>query len=180
MFEIPDYNGIGVYAIINDTNGKVYVGSSINIASRFKQHNASIKTGNYNQKMLEDIHKGDSFHVEILEKIADGITRDELNKRERYYADKYNAFKSGYNSMNIPTIENRPYEYYKNRSDNRSKIIVEEYEQNYLAPLRAKPVKKIVTIRKYSLDEVNNHIKKRGYFNFTYYINHLIEEDMKK
>ena len=35
---IPDYSGIGIYALINNRTGKMYIGASQNIHQRIMQH----------------------------------------------------------------------------------------------------------------------------------------------
>lgn len=97
-FDIPDYDGIGIYAIINEQNGKMYVGSSNNVAFRLKQHLASFASGKCNRKFNEDIEKGYTFKAEILERISDGCTLGYLRGRERYYVLKNNCKSNGYNS----------------------------------------------------------------------------------
>lgn len=64
--EIEDWPG--VYAIINKTNGREYVGSSEKgILSRINQHERLLKTGKHNRKeMQEDYNNGDVFEAEII------------------------------------------------------------------------------------------------------------------
>lgn len=39
---IPEYNGAGIYALVDD-NGKRYIGSSVHLRSRIKQHNTYMR-----------------------------------------------------------------------------------------------------------------------------------------
>lgn len=80
--EIEDWPG--VYAIINKTNGREYVGSSEKgILSRINQHERLLKTGKHNRKeMQEDYNNGDVFEAEIIFILPIGGTRKQLLSRE--------------------------------------------------------------------------------------------------
>ena len=108
ILNIPDYDGVGIYMIKNLITGKVYIGSSVNVKTRIKQHDYAFKKGTCNQKFLEDIEKGHKFTCVILEKY-DMISRYELRDRESYFVNKYDSFNSGYN--NFPVITYDPYSY---------------------------------------------------------------------
>ena len=81
---IPDYDGIGVYAIINNRNGKMYIGSSKNIHQRIIQQELSPASA-----LKEDIQRGDTFSVKILEKLPFGCNQFDMFGREKYYIDYY-------------------------------------------------------------------------------------------
>lgn len=104
IISIPDYEGAGIYMIRNNVNGKVYIGSAKNIHSRIKKHDQSMRKEICNEKFLEDIEKGHTFTCEILEK-CDNIMFVELIIREKYYSEKYNSFKDGYNTAPIQTYD---------------------------------------------------------------------------
>ena len=46
---------IGVYKILNKITGKFYIGSSVDIENRFKQHKADLNTGVHNNKYLQNV-----------------------------------------------------------------------------------------------------------------------------
>lgn len=96
LFEIPEYDGMGIYAII-DENDKMYIGSSKNIKSRLSQHRNALAGGYGNKKLLEALEKGLTFRCEILEKVPFGHDTYHLREREKYYSEKYDSFQSGYN-----------------------------------------------------------------------------------
>lgn len=89
---IPDYEGIGVYALINNQNGKMYIGSSQNIRQRIMQHKSSPPSG-----VKEAIQQGDTFSVKILEKLPYGCNQFDIFNRESYYIQYYDALNKGYN-----------------------------------------------------------------------------------
>lgn len=89
---IPEYNGIGVYALINNRTDKMYIGASKNVYTRIKQHiylpTAAIE---------KDVESGDTFHVEILEKLPSGSNQFDMFGREKYFIDLYDSINHGYN-----------------------------------------------------------------------------------
>lgn len=69
---IPDYDGIGVYALIAE-NGQRYIGSAVNIQRRVKQHNKKILDNTASRKLC-----GHAFKCVILEKLPFGTTPRQL------------------------------------------------------------------------------------------------------
>jgi len=74
----------GIYRITNLTNGKIYIGSSIDIYKRWKQHISKLNNNNHHNIHLQrswNIHKEESFIFDILE-----ISNDLINQ-EQYWID---------------------------------------------------------------------------------------------
>lgn len=89
---IPDYRGIGIYALINNSTGKMYIGASQNVHQRIMQHKYSPLNA-----IKDDIDSGDTFRVEILEKLPPGSNQFEMFGREKHFIDLYDVIKRGYN-----------------------------------------------------------------------------------
>lgn len=89
---IPEYNGIGVYALINNRTGKMYIGASKNVYTRIKQHIYSPTAA-----IEKDVESGDTFHVEILEKLPSGSNQFDMFGRGKYFIDLYDSINHGYN-----------------------------------------------------------------------------------
>lgn len=89
---IPEYNGIGVYSLINNRTGKMYIGASKNVYTRIKQHIYSPTAA-----IEKDVESGDTFHVEILEKLPSGSNQFDMFGREKYFIDLYDSINHGYN-----------------------------------------------------------------------------------
>lgn len=91
----------GIYKIINKRTGEVYVGQSMNIDLRCKQHFNELENGIHNNfDLQEDYNKGDEFSVEIIEKINISNSRklkQELESREVYWIHKLRTYLAGYN-----------------------------------------------------------------------------------
>lgn len=88
----------GIYKIENKINGHCYIGQSINIIQRWKDHRKEAKDI-YSDKKEYPLYKAirkygiENFSFEILEECK----VEELNKKEIYYIEKYNSFHNGYN-----------------------------------------------------------------------------------
>lgn len=89
---------IGIYKITNLTNGNSYIGQSIDIEQRLKQHfrNAfNTHTHTFHYPLSRAIRKYgvDNFKTEILE----NTSVEELTLKEQYWIDYYNTLTKGYN-----------------------------------------------------------------------------------
>ena len=88
----------GIYLIENVDTGKVYVGSAINIADRWKRHIRLLNRNCHHSIKLQNAwnkYGPDNFSHSILELVG----RDSLVEREQYWLDKYDA--SGANGYNV-------------------------------------------------------------------------------
>lgn len=89
-------NVSGIYKITNLTNDKVYVGQSVNLAERLRNHvKAGIGIDAPNLKMYADMKKlgVENFLFEILETCPQA----ELNEKEKYWIEFYHGQDFGYN-----------------------------------------------------------------------------------
>ena len=79
---------VGIYKIENKFNGKVYIGQSIDINRRFKEHKNSLKNNKHHNTHLQyafNKYGEDNFTFEII----DVCEIDELDALERLYINKY-------------------------------------------------------------------------------------------
>lgn len=89
---------IGIYKYTNKINQKSYIGQSIQIEERKKQHlQASYNKNHINY--YSNFHKAirefgiENFDFEILEECIE----EQLDEREVYWIQYYNSYKDGYN-----------------------------------------------------------------------------------
>lgn len=88
----------GVYKWVNKINGKSYVGSSVNLSTRFSHYFSlnylAKRTSIYKSKIYNALlaHGYDNFQLEILEICA----RSDIIKKEQFYID---YFKPEYNIL---------------------------------------------------------------------------------
>lgn len=104
----------GIYKIENKINGKVYIGESLDIKRRWKEHIKDLdKNKHHSYKLQEDWNKygKDSFNFEVISKldktISNYIDRFVLVIYENKYMIKYDSLNNGYNLENtLETILN--------------------------------------------------------------------------
>lgn len=119
---IPDYNGMGVYSLTDEADGKRYIGSSKHIQTRIKQHEYALKEG-YSSNSLKTAYKnGHTFKCEILEKIEYGNSLSYLLERETYYVTKFNTHKSGLNARMPDYIPEAELKRFKDISEYHEKL----------------------------------------------------------
>jgi group I intron endonuclease len=93
----------GVYRIRNKLSGKSYVGSSRNIAQRWRQHRHTLNAGTSSCPRLQAAwtkYGADAFSFEIIEIVRDDQMR---GAREQYWLDELGTFERGYNAS--PTVQ---------------------------------------------------------------------------
>ena len=105
---------IGIYKITNKINKKVYIGQSININARWKEHlnNAQTKDNVIYKAMRK--YGIENFVFEIVELCSEYL----LDEREKYWIQYYDSYNNGYN-MSLGG-EGRKYDY---------KYLVSKYQQ---------------------------------------------------
>lgn len=90
----PDFSG--VYVILNQTLNKTYVGQSIHVMKRLRDHFSGHGKGETGSALLyRDYYSGNGFLITVIP-IHDAPT-DNLNKLERILIAEFNSFETGYN-----------------------------------------------------------------------------------
>ena len=91
-------NRSGIYKLANIVNGKVYVGSAVNLGKRKEHHYACLRHNKHKNERLQrswNKHSEKSFEFSILEYVED---KNNLIEREQYWMDFYDvAGDDGYN-----------------------------------------------------------------------------------
>ena len=88
----------GIYKIENLINGKIYIGKSVDIDNRIRNHKSESFnpiSNAYDTAIHRAIRKYGiyNFSFEVVEE----FNRDDLNKKEQHWIDYYDAFTQGYN-----------------------------------------------------------------------------------
>ena len=84
----------GIYKITNIVNGHAYIGQSINIEERWKNHRCHPKEhSQYPLYRAFEKYGMENFKFEIIELCS----QEELNEREIFYIQKYGTYGHGYN-----------------------------------------------------------------------------------
>lgn len=81
----------GIYKVTNKINGKVYIGQSVDIGRRWRQH-MTAEDDIYFHKAIQK-YGVDNFIWEVIEKCK----KSELDERESYWIEYYDSFNNGYN-----------------------------------------------------------------------------------
>lgn len=85
---------VGIYKITNKINGHSYIGQSIDIKRRWRDHkNKKINCDTPLQRAFKK-YGIDNFTFEVLEECSS----ESLNEKEQYYIMKYNTYYDGYNA----------------------------------------------------------------------------------
>lgn len=84
---------IGIYKVTNKLNGKVYIGQSINIKQRWKQHRTNATVRKESLYLAFQKYGLENFSFEVLETCQE----KELDEKEQYYISYYNSYNNGYN-----------------------------------------------------------------------------------
>lgn len=89
---------IGIYKFENLINGHVYIGQSVNIERRYKEHLSrtnNINSDEYNSAFHRALRKYgiENFSFTVLEECE----KQQLNEKEKYWILKYNSYHKGYN-----------------------------------------------------------------------------------
>lgn len=115
LLNIPKDNKSGVYAIINQRNGRKYIGSSLNLKSRAYTHRMAIQNGRHNNPEIQkDVENGDNFVFKIIEFTNENICikRSEIKCRTQLleYKTIKNAMELGeqlYNQESMAVVSGR-------------------------------------------------------------------------
>ena len=78
---------LGIYKIINQVNGKIYIGGTKNIQNRWRQHKSALRNGKHHNPHLQNaFNKYDisNFKFTIIEEVK---SVENLVDREQYFLD---------------------------------------------------------------------------------------------
>ena len=92
---------VGIYMIKNLISGKVYIGKSIDIKTRWRDHLRHLRKNTHHSKHLQNSFNkyGESVFVcGIIEEYP----KELLDSKEKYWIDYYDSYNKGYNEE-IPT-----------------------------------------------------------------------------
>ena len=94
MESIPKKSGI--YQIRNLVNGKIYVGSSVNLETRKTRHYWELENNRHNNQHLQRAYNKYGLDKLVFE-VLEYVEKDMLLEREQYYIDTLNVVNEGYN-----------------------------------------------------------------------------------
>ncbi len=90
----------GIYTITNTVNGKVYVGSTVNFASRWYWHKFGLKHGNHGNPHLQ--RAWNKYGPEMFDfAVVEVCPKESLDQQEGVWMGDLKAFTHGYNLVRI-------------------------------------------------------------------------------
>jgi hypothetical protein len=150
---MPNYNNGKIYKIVDNTDGNIYIGSTIEkLCQRIQRHKSDYKRyleGKCGKCMSYDIIQNGNFDIVLIESIH-CESKEELHKKERYYIELFDCV-----NKNIPGRTKKEY-----RTDNKHKLseISKEYYENNKEQVKAK-------VNEYRINnEVKIKIKKKEFY----------------
>ena len=81
----------GIYKVTNKINGKVYIGQSVDIGRRWREH-MTAKDDIYFHKAIQK-YGVENFEWEVIEQCK----KKDLDEREIYWIEYYDSYNKGYN-----------------------------------------------------------------------------------
>ena len=86
----------GIYCIENLTNGKKYIGQSVDIDGRWREHKSELKRNKHRNEKIQNAwnkYGETQFQFSIIELCDKG----DLDALEKFYINFYDSYKNGYN-----------------------------------------------------------------------------------
>lgn len=102
------FNGPGVYQWKNKINGKVYIGSAINLWRRKLEHIARLTKHTENSEHFQrawDKYSAENFEFSIIERCS----AEQRLEREQYWIDRFDATDERFGYNLIPTRKSQLY-----------------------------------------------------------------------
>ncbi len=103
---VPSDHRSCIYLFRNRINGKVYVGQTLDMWRRYREHKMK---GAHGEKLKRAIAKYgfdafDLYVLEVIERVADKkVLQETMNAREQFYLDHYRSYEDdkGYNILRL-------------------------------------------------------------------------------
>lgn len=187
----------GIYGIINENSGKMYIGSSGDIGRRIKTHQADLRAGRHcNKELQEDYNNGQNLIYKTLKEIPVNLRAELLNQEATAIDQAKSEGKELYN------IEEVYHDHYISEYKLKDKIVdlycMEHFGSHYEALVYGIPAKReqLNELLDAKTEEEKNRIKekykdvidyqnKKRSYGFLYGLNYddmlkLPEEERKK
>lgn len=161
----------GIYLIKNNISKKEYIGQSINIEKRWKDHKKDLRNNIHKNQHLQNAYNKygeNNFNFYILEECDKSI----LNDKEKFYIKKRNTYKCGYNmnSGGNSYIAKNPKEKKKKISSYNKGKVLSQITKNKIS----------LTQKKQNQLKLNNSISIIDANNFFYYVIKYIQQGKSK
>lgn len=135
----------GIYKIQNNINGKCYIGQSIDISRRWRNHKFDSKILDYPLYLAMFKYGEENFTFEIIEECC----KKSLNEKEIYWIKQYNSYFNGYNQ----TLGGNQYSHNVKISDEDLFIIIDLLKNSELTQGE---IAKQFDVGQDTISEINN------------------------
>ena len=130
-----NYQNSKIYKIVDNTNGNIYIGSTIKtLSQRIAQHRSGYKrfqAGKSNNCKSYDIIKNGDYDIVLLENCENIETKEQLHARERHYIDTLECVNKNrpgkYNELGEREYKK---EWYEANKEDIQKQMKQYYEMN--------------------------------------------------
>ena len=127
----------GIYKILNKTNNKVYIGSSVNLKSREYKHFWMLNNNTHDNQFLQNSFNRNGLENFVFE-VLENCDLDLLIERENYYINNYKSNNNDF-GYNLATVN----EFRRNTFNDNVKLNLSKYN-----------LKKNGNINKFSLTNI--------------------------
>ena len=111
----------GIYKILNKTNNKVYIGSSVNLKSREYKHFWMLNKNTHDNQFLQNSFNRDGLENFVFE-VLENCDLDLLIERENYYINNYKSNNNDF-GYNLATVN----EFRRNTFNDNVKLNLSKY-----------------------------------------------------
>lgn len=92
--------GSGIYGILNEATGKIYIGSAVRLNHRWTEHRGQLENGTHGNRYLQRAFdkNPEAFQIELIEEL-NFPDKEKLLSREQFWIDFYRSWlpENGYN-----------------------------------------------------------------------------------
>jgi group I intron endonuclease len=99
-------NVCGIYFLINTTNGKIYVGSSVDVRKRLLAHMAHLRKNKHDNNYFQ--HAWNLEKENFICLVVENVSRENITEREQHYIDLLNVTNRDF-GYNLAPIANKPF-----------------------------------------------------------------------
>ncbi len=97
---LPESNQGGIYSIVNNSSGKIYIGSAVSIRKRWNGHRHFFQRGTQENQYLQRAFdkEPESFEFFVVEELKN-LSKENMLSRVQFWMDFYESYvpESGYN-----------------------------------------------------------------------------------
>lgn len=171
LLERRYYNNIsGIYSISNTIDNRIYIGSTVSLYVRNRQHYNKLKNNKHDNIHLQGFvnkYGINNLIFNIVEIIED---KEKLLTKEQYFIDKYNTYKNGFNlskDAKYSTLGKKCSDYTKRKISENNKRSKLNYDESILikkmlnSGFRVKDISEYFKVTSEVISQINNNYTRK-------------------